>query len=75
MARRRSKTGRDIATSQHPDRERVNNPPVGLVTPETDRDAGEKTYAHDPHLDPQLSWSGKAEHTSFQAPTVSLHVH
>ena len=75
MARRRSKTGRDIATYEHPDQERVNNPPVGLVTPETDRDAGEKTYAHDPHLDPQLSWSGKAEHTSFQVPTVSLHVH
>ena len=75
MARRRSKTGRDIATYEHPDQERVNNPPVGLVTPQTDRDAGEKTYAHDPHLDPQLSWSGKAEHTSFQVPTVSLHVH
>ena len=43
----------------------MNNPPVGLVTPETDRDAGKKTYAHDPHLDPQLVWAGKAEHTSF----------
>ena len=53
----------------------MNNPPVGLVTPETDRDAADKTYAHDPHLDPHLSWSGKAEHTSFEVPTVSLHVH
>jgi len=24
-------------------------PPVGLVTPETDRDAGKKTYTYDPH--------------------------
>lgn len=28
-----------------------------------------------PHLDPQLVWAGKAEHTSFEVPTVSLHVH
>ena len=66
---------RDIETYAHTDKERVNNPPVGLVTPETDRDAGRRTYAHDPHLDPQLSWAGKAEHTSFEVPTVSLHVH
>ena len=30
---------------------------------------------YDPHLDPQLQWAGKAEHTSFEVPTVSLHVH
>ena len=75
MARRSSKAGRNIATYEHPDKERVNNPPVGLVTPDTDRDAGDKSYAHDPHLDPHLAWSGKAEHTSFEVPTVSLHVH
>lgn len=34
-----------------------------------------KTYEYDPHLDPQLQWAGKAEHTSFEVPTVSLHVH
>ena len=33
------------------------------------------SYAHDPHIDPQLSWAGKGEHTSFEVPTVSLHVH
>ena len=75
MARRSEKPGRNIETYAHADKERVNNPPVGLVTPETDRDAGRKIYAHDPHLDPQLSWAGKAEHTSFEVPTVSLHVH
>ena len=53
----------------------MNNPPVGLVTPATDQDAGKQTYAYDPHLDPQLTWAGKAEHTSFEVPTVSLHVH
>ena len=66
---------REIETYAHTDKERVNNPPVGLVTPETDKDAAKKTYQHDPHIDPQLSWAGKAEHTSFEVPTVSLHVH
>jgi len=76
MARRKStKTKRPIESYRHADKERVNNPPVGLVTPDTDPDAGPRTYAYDPHLDPQLHWSGKAEHTSFEVPTVSLHVH
>ena len=60
---------------EHSDKKRKNNPPVGLVTPQTDQDAGKKTYAYDPHLDPKLDWAGKAEHTSFEVPTVSLHVH
>ena len=73
--RRRPKTKRPIESYDHRGKERLNNPPVGLVTPDTDRDAGKKTYAYDPHLDPQLQWAGKAEHTSFDVPTVSLHVH
>ena len=66
---------RPIESYNHRDKERLNNPPVGLVTPATDQDAGRKTYSYDPHLDPQLQWAGKAEHTSFEVPTVSLHVH
>lgn len=80
MARKRREYGQEpkplIEAYVHRDKERVNNPPVGLVTPETDPDAGQKKkYAYDPHLDPQLVWSGKAEHTSFEVPIVSLHVH
>ena len=73
--RRTRQDKRPIESYDHRDKERLNNPPVGLVTPETDRDAGRKGYAYDPHLDPQLQWAGKAEHTSFEVPTVSLHVH
>ena len=73
--RRRRRAKRPIESYDHRGKERLNNPPVGLVTPDTDRDAGKKTYAYDPHLDPQLQWAGKAEHTSFEVPTVSLHVH
>lgn len=60
---------------QHEKQQRLNNPPVGLVTPSTDIDGESRTYEYDPHLDPQLIWAGKAEHTSFDVPTVSLHVH
>lgn len=66
---------KQIEQYTHSGKKRVNNPQVGLVTPETDKDAGKQTYSYDPHLDPQLQWAGKAEHTSFEVPTVSLHVH
>ncbi|PYS94551.1 MAG: site-specific DNA-methyltransferase [Acidobacteria bacterium] len=70
-----SPEAKPIEQYTHDDKDRVNNPPVGLVTPETDKEAGQQAYAYDPHLDPQLQWAGKAEHTSFAVPTVSLHVH
>ena len=66
---------RKIEHYTHPKKDRVNNPPVGLVTQGTDQDTGKKSYAYDPHLDPSLQWAGKAERTSFEIPTVSLHVH
>src|SRR5579859_4641797 len=95
MARGRRKDGkptkRPIDRYEHKGKMRVNNPPVGLVTPETDPVAtAQKPYKYnasvpslkpkqeldyDPHLDPQLVWAGKKEHTSFEVPTVSLHVH
>lgn len=59
----------------HEGKKRAANPPVGLVTPAMDKESGKKTYAYDPHFDPQLVWAGKAERTSFEVPTVSLHVH
>ena len=73
MARKQKQS---VEQYEHTGEERVNNPPVGLVTPQTDPDRGaRKSYEYDPHLDPQLQWAGKAEHTSFDVPTVSLHVH
>ncbi len=78
MAKRPKKAAKKkpIESYDHTDKQRVNNPPVGLVTPETDPDKGKKAkYQYDEHLDPQLVWAGKAEHTSFEVPTVSLHVH
>lgn len=77
--RKRHEVAEDVRQSIeayiHADKERLNNPPVGLVTPDTDPVDGKRLYSYDPHLDPQLVWSGKAERTSFEVPTVSLHVH
>src|SRR5215470_10813280 len=88
---------RPIEQYEHKDKQRMNNPPVGLVTPETDpplpthktydyvmpvpsvpmgrSEVAQKKCDYDPHLDPQLVWAGKKEHTSFDVHTVSLHVH
>ena len=72
----RGAEGKAIEPYQHLDKQRLNNPPVGLVTPETDPLVGpQRPFAYDPHLDPQLFWAGKAERTSFDVPVVSLHVH
>ncbi|MBL7179935.1 MAG: site-specific DNA-methyltransferase [Desulfobacterales bacterium] len=75
MAGKKKSAKKPIEQYDHKGKKRVNNPPVGLVTPDTDKETGKKTYAHDPHIDPSLQWAGKAEHTSFEVPTVSLHVH
>jgi adenine-specific DNA-methyltransferase len=67
---RKNDSKRPIESYEHRDKQRVNNPPVGLVNPDTDPYAGvKKGYAYDPHLDPQVQWAGKAEHTSFEVPT------
>jgi adenine-specific DNA-methyltransferase len=74
MAKKQSK--KQIEQYEHDKAERANIPHVGLVTPASDPDTGaKKKYEYDPHLDPHLQWAGKAEHTSFEVPTVSLHVH
>ncbi len=59
----------------HQESKRINNPPIGLVTAETDSLNGVKKYEYDPHLNPQLVWAGKKEGISFEVDTVSLHVH
>ena len=74
MAKKNSQ--KNIEQYEHRDKQRLNNPPVGLVDAHTDNGGLKKQkYEYDPHLDPTLQWAGKAEHTSFEVPTVSLHVH
>ena len=61
------KAGKPIESYDHNGDERLNNPPVGLVSSKTDPEAGSKVYfhapskgsEHDPHIDPELRWEGK----------------
>ena len=70
------KPSKVLESYTHYNTKRTNLPPMGLVKPENDPvEAPKKKYDFDPHLDPQLQWAGKTERTSFEVPTVSLHVH
>ncbi len=53
---------------------RPNNPPAGLATYDKTLPS-RKVYDYDSHLDPQLVWAGKKEHTSFEVENVALHIH
>ena len=57
--RTKKRTNKDIEQYDHKKKQRANNHTVGLVTPYNDVDGESKTYNYDPHLDPQLVWSGK----------------
>lgn len=78
MARPRKLTDtekmRDIEAYTHDDKKRTNNPPVGMAQHDKTEEKI-KTYQFDPHLDPTLQWAGKAEGTSFEVPTSSIHIH
>ena len=81
----RKKKGDSLPTSsdsvedfRHPEAKRPNNPPAGIAPTYESRKRQTRQYAqyaYDPHLDPQLIWAGKAEHTSFEVDVVPLHIH
>jgi adenine-specific DNA-methyltransferase len=51
---RKKKVDKDIEQYDHADKKRLNNPPVGLVSTNTEPySTSKKTYKYDPHLDPQ----------------------
>jgi adenine-specific DNA-methyltransferase len=60
---------------RHTEAQRRNNPPAGIAPTYEVRERQTRQYEYDPHLDPQLVWAGKAEHTSFEVDVVSLHIH
>ncbi len=74
MRKKKGLNNGDIETYRHEKETRKNAVPVGLASYDTSKPK-QKKYEYDPHLDPQLIWTGKAEHTSFEVPTVSLHIH
>lgn len=59
IKRTRKSSKKPIEQYEHKDKQRINNPPVGLVSEKTDIDQGKKTYRYDPHLDPELQFDNQ----------------
>lgn len=72
MARKSGRAKGEIEVYKHDDT-RENAVPPGLASYDTSKPK-QKKYAYDLHLDPQIVWADKAEHTSFEVSTVSLHI-
>lgn len=77
MPRKRAQNAPEAGVQdfRHDTERRLNNPPAGVAPIYETRERQTRTYSYDPHLDPQLEWAGKAEHTSFEVDVVSLHIH
>ncbi len=76
MARQKAtKKQVSIDAYSHKGKKRINNPPVGLVSSQTDKLNGFTKYEHDPHIDPYLSWAGKKEGNEVSVRNLSLHIH
>lgn len=65
---------REIDAYDHSDKQRSNNPPIGIAR--YDKVAEKMTkYEYDPNIEPSLQWAGKAEGMSFEVPASSIHIH
>jgi adenine-specific DNA-methyltransferase len=64
----------EVADYRYKGEKRFNVPDAGLAIYNY-RPQEPVKYNYDPHLDPQLIWTGKTERTSFEVETVSLHIH
>ena len=64
MAKKTPKKNNDVDAYKHKKETRKNVVPVGLASYDTSTPKFRK-YEYDPHLDPQLVWTGKAENTSL----------
>jgi adenine-specific DNA-methyltransferase len=72
--KRKDSADENVEAYRHETETRKNVVPVGLASYDTSKHKPKK-YVYDPHLDPQLVWTGKTENTSFEVPIISLHIH
>jgi len=70
----KSSVNNDIEACRHETDKQKNTLPGRPVSYVTSKPKPKK-YEYDLHLDPQFIWMGEKEHTSFEVPTVSLHIH
>ena len=75
MGRAKRARNDNLKDYRHTEAQRKNNPPAGIAPFYEVSERQTRHYKYDPHLDPQLVWAGKAEHTSFEVDVVSLHIH
>ena len=74
LARESSVVNNKVQDYRFSEEKRKNIPDAGLASFYKEKRERRK-YEYDPHLDPQLVWAGKTEHTSFEVDTVALHIH
>jgi adenine-specific DNA-methyltransferase len=72
--KRKDSADENVEAYRHESKTRKSVVLVGVVSYDTSKPKPKK-YEYDPRLDPQLVWTGKAENTSFEVSTVSLHIH
>ncbi len=65
--KRKDPADEDVEAYRHEKETRKNVVPAGLASYDTSTPKPKK-YEYDPHLDPQLVWTGKEENTSFEVP-------
>ena len=66
---------KDIRAHEHRDKKRLNNPEAGIALNNVGQYSDSKTYKFDPHLDPSLDWTSKAESTELTIRTQAIHIH
>lgn len=73
VAARRTRTDENktvpVEDYEHIGAKRTNNPPAGLAHLDRDKTPTRTVkYEYDPHLDPVLTWAGKAERQTVEVP-------
>ena len=77
MAQKGSRTAtkrKEVDDYRHESARRLNNPTAALAR-EDIAPVPQRTFSFDPHLDPQLVWTGKAEQDELLVEAPSIHVH
>lgn len=69
-----SRGKKPIEQYEHKGKQRVNNPPVGLVTPDTDPDVKAGQPKEQYQYDPQLVWAGENERWSRLARNLKAEI-
>lgn len=59
----------------HKKAKRPNNPHAGIASAKKEPSLKKTKYQFDPHLDPQLQWTGKDEQIELSVDSVPLHIH